>query len=131
MNSLNLRSVFLVNAIVSFLLALGFLLGPDALLKFFGLSAGTTEQLGAQLIGTALVAVGLLTWFAKDFSDPAAGNAVALSLFFSGLCGLVVTVLAMMSRVIRTNAWLVLAVFLLFIVAYGYLQFFNQARAET
>jgi hypothetical protein len=131
MNSLNLRTVFLVNAIVSFLLALGFLLGPEAMLKFFGLSSGTTEQLGAQLIGTALVAVGLLTWFAKDFSDPAAGNAVALSLFFAGLCGLVVTVLGIMSRVVRTNSWLPVVLFLVFIGGYGYLQFFNPRRSEV
>lgn len=128
MNNLTLRNVFLVNSIVAFVLALGFLLGPDSLLKLFGLSTGTTEKLGAQLIGTALVAVGLLTWFARDFSDPAARNAVAISLFFSALTGLVVSGLGIMSRVIRTNSWLVIALFLLFIAAYGYLQFFSQRQ---
>ena len=128
MKNLNLRTVFLINALVSFVLALGFLLGPEAMLKFFSLSTGNIEKLGAQLIGTALVAVGLLTWFAKDFADPAASSAVANSLFFSGLCGLVVTVLGMMSRVIRTNSWLIIVLYLLFIAGYGYLQFFSRGE---
>lgn len=128
MNNLNLRNVFLANSIVAFAFALGFLLGPEALLKLFGLSAGATEALTAQFFGTALVAVGLITWFAKDFADPSASKAVALSLFFAALCGLVVTVLGVLSRVIRTNSWLVIALYVLFIAAYGYLQFFSSRQ---
>jgi hypothetical protein len=126
--TLNLRTVFLVNSIVSLILALVFLLGPTTALQFFGLSTGNTERLGAQFVGAALVAVGLLTWFAKDFADPAAGNGVALALFFSAICGAVVGLLGIMSRVIRTNSWLVLLLFAVFIAAYGYLQFFNQGE---
>jgi hypothetical protein len=126
MKNLTLRNVFLVNSIVAFVLALGFLLGPDTLLKLFGLSTGATEKLGAQTLGAALVAIGLLTWFAKDFNDPSASNAVALSLFFSALCGLVVSVLGMTARVIRTNSWVVIGLQVLFILGYGYLQFFNR-----
>lgn len=128
MKYLTLRNVFLVNSIVALVLALGLLLGPDSILKLFGLSAGATEKLGAQVVGVALVAIGLLTWFAKDFSDPSASNAVALSLFFAALCGLVVSGLGVMSRVIRTNSWFVIGLYLLFIAAYGYLQFFNRGE---
>lgn len=128
MKYLTLRNVFLVNSIVAFVLALGLLLGPDFMLKLFGLSAGTTEKLGAQLVGVALVAVGLITWFAKDFTDAAASHAVALSLFFVALCGVVVSGLGVMSRVIRTNSWFVIGLYLVFIAAYGYLQFFNRSE---
>ncbi len=128
MKNLTLRNVFLVNSIVAFVLALGFLLGPDSLLKLFGLSTGATEKLGAQLIGASLIAIGLLTWFARDFNDPSVSKSVALALFFSALCGAVVAGLGVMSRVIRSNSWLILGLYLVFVLAYGYLQFFNSRQ---
>ena len=127
MKYLNLRTVFLVNALVAFVFGVGLLLGPEPILKLFGLSAGTTESLGAQFFGAGLVAVGLITWFAKDFVDPGASNAIATSLFFGSLCGLVVAVLGVLSKVIRTNSWVIILLYLVFIAGYGYLQFFNRS----
>ena len=128
MNSLNHRNVFLVNSIVAFALALGLLLGPDSILKMFGLSTGATEKLGAQMIGAALIALGLVTWFAKDFGDSSAVNAISLSFLVSAVCGLVITLLAVSSKVVRTNSWVLIAAYAAFILGYGYLQFFNSAE---
>jgi hypothetical protein len=131
MRVLNLRTVFLVNSVVLFVFALGLLLGPMPVLKLFGLSTGNTELLAAQFFGTALVSIALLTWFARDFTDQTASRATALALFFGAICGLVVTLLGTLSRVIRSNSWILILLYLLFIAAYGYLQFFKQSEPQT
>ena len=51
---MKIRTLFLVDAIISVLLALGLLLGPPTVLKFLGLSGGKTELLLAQVVGAAL-----------------------------------------------------------------------------
>ena len=55
---MKLRTLFILDAIVSLLLAIGFLLGPATLLKFFGFTTGKTEVLLVQVLGAALAGFG-------------------------------------------------------------------------
>ena len=84
---MKLRTLFILDAIVSLLVALGFLLGPDTLLKFFGLSTGKTELLLTQVIGAALVGFGALAWFGKDAEDLPAIQGITASLLIFNLRG--------------------------------------------
>ncbi len=121
---MKLRTLFVVDAIISLLLALGFLLGPATVLKFFGLSTGKTELLLAQVIGAALIGFGALAWFGKDAEDLPAVRAITASLlFFSGI-GFLVVLLGMLGQVTRAgSAWLLVLLFLLSTIGYAYFQF--------
>ena len=121
---MKIRTLFLVDAIISVLLALGLLLGPLTVLKFLGLSVGKTELLLAQVIGAARVARGGQAWFGKDAEDPTAIQAITTSLLlFSGI-GFVVILLGLLAQVTRAaGAWLLDAVFLLLTVGYAYVLF--------
>ena len=121
---MKIRTLFLVDAIISVLLALGLLLGAPTVLKFLGLSGGKTELLLAQVIGAALVALGGLAWFGRDAEDPTAIQAITTSLLlFSGI-GFVVILLGLLAQVTRAGgAWLLDVVFLLLTVGFGYVLF--------
>lgn len=120
---MKLRTFFLLDAVISMLLALGFLLGPTTVLKFFGLSNGKTEILLAQILGAALVGFGALAWFAKDFSEPSAVQATTSSLFIFGAIGFVVMLLGVMAQVTRAGgAWLLVLLFLVSAAGYAYFQ---------
>jgi hypothetical protein len=121
---MKLRTLFILDAIISLLLALGFLLGPATLLKLFGLTAGKTELLLAQVIGAALVAFGALAWFGRDSEDVGGLQGVMVSLLSFNAIGFVVTLLAMLSQVTRAgSAWLLVLLFLLATAGYAYFQF--------
>lgn len=121
---MKLRTICIVDAAISILLALGFLLGPATLLKFFGLTQGKTELLLAQVIGAALVAFAALAWFARDAVDLRASPGPTAALILFGVIGFVVSALAYFSQVTRSGTfWILILLFLLSAVAYAYFQF--------
>ena len=121
---MKLRTLFLLGMILSLLFALALLLGPETILKFFGLTTGKTEVLLAKVMGAGLVGFGILCWFAKDFADGEAIQGAVLSIFFASAIAFVVTLLGVLSQVTRsTSAWLAVALFLVFAVGTAYFQF--------
>ena len=121
---MKLRTMFALDAVVSVLLALGFLLGPETLLKFFGLSTGKTEVLLAQILGAALIGFAALAWFGRDTVDPQGLRGTMAALISFSAIGFVVTLLGVMAQVTRSGgAWVLVAFFLLFAAGYAYFQF--------
>ena len=121
---MKLRTLFAVDAVVSFLLALVLLLGPSTLLKFLGLSQGKTEVLLAQVLGAALIGYGALAWFGKDVIDSQSLRGTMAAMLSFNAIGFVVTLLGVMAQVTRAGgAWLLVVVFLVFTAGYAYFQF--------
>jgi hypothetical protein len=115
--------MYLVSTAVAFIFALGLLLGPTTILQMFGLATANTDKLLAQLIGASLAGFGVLSWFARGFTDPKAQDGAAISLFIFNLIAFVVSLLAVFSKVWRAGGWLAVIIFLLFTLAFGYFQF--------
>jgi|RifCSP13_1_1023834.scaffolds.fasta_scaffold255364_1 hypothetical protein len=124
----NLRNVFLVNAIVDVAFALVVLIGPETVLRLLRLSNGNTEMLMARLWAGALIALGVIAWFARDFTDIKARDVVAISLLLFAVIGFVVALLATLGNVLRVAGWGIVAVFLAFALSYGYLQLMKKGE---
>ena len=123
---MRLRSFLLFGTVVALLFALALLLGPAVILKFFGLTGSVTEVLLAQLIGAALIGAGILSWFAKDFTDGQAIQGAVVSLFIANAVAFVVSLLAVLGKVTKGgNAWIVVILFLIFAAGFAYFQFFG------
>jgi hypothetical protein len=123
---MRLRSLLLLGMVVALLFALGLLLGPAIILKFFGLPGTPAEVLLAQLMGAGLIGVGIMSWFAKDFADPQTTMAVLVSLFIASAVAFVVALLGMIAKVPKGgNAWIVVILFLIFGAGFAYFQFFG------
>lgn len=121
---MKLRTLFMLDAAISVLLALGFLLGPATLLKFFGFTQGKTEMLLAQVVGAALVGFAALAWLARDATDLHASPGPTVALIIFGAIGFVVTLLALLSQVTRAGAaWILVVLFLVSAIAFAYFQF--------
>lgn len=120
---MKLSNLYLLSAVVAFIFALGLLLGPTTILQLFGLSTGNTEKLLAQLLGASLAGFGLLSWFAREFTDPKAQDGAAITLFIFNVVAFIVSLLAVFSKVWRTGGWLAVIIFLVFALAFGYFQF--------
>jgi hypothetical protein len=124
----NLRTVFLVNALLDLAFALGLLIGPDTILRLYGLSTNKTELLLARFYGGSMVTLAMLAWFARDFTDRKARDASATALFFGALVGFIVALLATLGNVLRVAGWPTVLVFLALGVSYGYLLFIKPGE---
>jgi ABC-type multidrug transport system permease subunit len=120
---MKLSNLYLLNTLVAFVFALGLLLGPTTVLQLFGLSTGNTEKLLAQLFGASLGGFGLLSWYAKDFTDQKAQEGAALSLFITNVIAFIVSILAVFSKAWRSGGWIAVIIFLIFAAGFGYFQF--------
>jgi hypothetical protein len=121
---MKLRTLFGMTATVFVLLALGFLLDPPTLLKFFGFTAGTSEELLAKMLGAAFMAFAALAWLAREIVDPTALQGALWALISFSAIAFVVTLLGVMAKTTRAGgAWVLVVVFLLSAVSFAYYQF--------
>ena len=131
---MKLRYVFVLNAIVSLIFAVGFLLAPKTMLNLFHLSVGSTVSFNAsinfvtQLLGAALIAHGLLSWFAGAMAEASARRSVATSLFVFEVVGFALSLLGMLSKIMSVTGWVLVGLFLLFALGYAYFLFMKQSE---
>jgi len=124
---MTLRNLFLLSAFVALLEALGLLLGAPTMLTVLKLKTGASENLVAQLLGAALIVPALISWFARDVSDPGSRAAVVVPLFLFNAIGFVITLLGVFSKAIGSLGWGLAILFLFFTLAFGYFQFIRNS----
>jgi len=118
------KVLFVLNALVALAIGLAFLFVPGTVLQFFESEARVPELLLGRFFGSAMVALGLVVWFAKD-ADESVQKGTGWALFVSAIIGLVVNVIGMSpaSGVIRANGWIPIIVYVIFAFLYGFMIF--------
>jgi uncharacterized membrane protein YfcA len=91
---MNLKMFLLVSAIVALLFGLGFVLVPGFMFSIYGIASAPAAVLGFRLFGSALIAIGALTWFSKDSTDWLAVKALLLSVAIGNVIGLLLVLFA-------------------------------------
>ena len=124
---MTLRNLLLLSALIALLASLGLLLGAPTVLGVLKLKTGASENLVAQLLGAALIVPALISWFARDVSDPGSRAAVVVPLFLFNAIAFVITLLGALSRSIGAGGWGVAVLFLFFTLAFGYFQFLRSS----
>lgn len=126
------RILFVLNAIVAFLVGAAFLFVPERALGLFG----TTEKYASTLLlarffGTAMLALGLLLWFAKDAVE-GVQRGMGIALIVGAIAGLIVTLIGTLSSsaVIRSNGWIAMLIYFLAGLGFAYQVFLRPRTAE-
>lgn len=125
------RIVFLLHALIAFILGAAFLVVPAMTIDKFGVDSYTSTKMMAQFFGAAMLSLGLLLWFAKDTANEAVQRGMGIALFVGALAGLLVTVLGAAAGTLRTNGWMAILLYVLLALGYAFLVFFkpkNQVR---
>ena len=125
---MNYRIMFLANALVAVLFGLGFLFFPARVLGLFRTETFVATLLVARYFGTAMLALGLVLWFAKDITEEGIQRGMGIALLVGAAAGLIVTALGTFSSsaVIRANGWLAMVLYVLFGAGYAYLVFLKR-----
>lgn len=122
-NEMNYRTLFLLNSLLIFLLGAAFLVVPSLAIGQFGVDNYASTTMVAQFFGTALLAIGLLLWFAKDVTDEAVQRGMSIALLVAALAGLVVTVIGTVGGILRSNEWIAILAYVLFGFGVAFLVF--------
>jgi hypothetical protein len=123
-----LRNLFLLNTVIALLFALGFLLLPGVLLDLFGFVNNAGAQLLGRFTGTELLVGGLITFFARDWRDSNALQAIILANLVASLVGFIASLAGVVSGAMGAMGWLIVATYLLLTLGFGYFQFVGPRR---
>jgi uncharacterized membrane protein len=123
------KVLFVLNALVTVVLGAVFLVVPDRTLGFFAVDSYESTLLTARFFGSALVALGLVLWFAKD-AEASVQKGMGWAVLISAILGLVVNVLGLFSGVIRTNGWITAVVYVVFALLYAFMLFLKPKMKE-
>ena len=127
---MNYRTLLVINSFVAFLLGAAFLFVPTLAIKEFGVDNYASTKMLAEFFGTALLALGLLLWFAKDVTDEGVLRGMGVALLIGDIAGLVVAVLGTAGGTLRSNGWLAMVVYTLFGLGFAYLVFLRPRMKE-
>jgi NAD/NADP transhydrogenase beta subunit len=126
---MKLSNLMIINAIVALVYGIAFVLVPTTVLGLYGMTQGTSEALAGQFFGVTLIAIGLLTWFARKVTDSDAQRAIILSLLISDVIGVIVAVMGTVSGVMNSFGWSAVVIYLLLALGYAYFQFFKPSAS--
>jgi hypothetical protein len=117
--TMKLNTLLAINAVVAVIFGLGFVLIPETLLSFYGVSLSAAGLYLGRLLGGAFLGYGILSWLVRDGSGHEM-RAIVLALFVSEIIGFVITVFYQLQGVANALGWSTAAIYLLLGAAFGY-----------
>ncbi len=120
---MKLKTLLIINTVVALVYGICFVLIPLKVLLLYGMTQGASETLAGQYFGVALIAIGLISWFARNVADAIAQKAIILALLISDFIGVIVSVMGTVSGVMNTLGWSAVIIYLFLTVGYAYFQF--------
>src|SRR5271154_7501893 len=109
-----------IASVVAILYALAFLLIPVQASLFFSGFAEPRAVLDSRFCGAAVLAWGLIVWFARDFRDWDAVRSVLIASVAGLAVNILITVWATMQGWLNANAWGSAVVLFLLLLGGGY-----------
>jgi hypothetical protein len=117
--------MFPANAVISLVLGCALVVAWPLVMTFFGLNVQVTQggMAVTRLFGAAIIGYGLLTLLVRNASDSEARRAIVLSLFVTHALAFIVALPEQLSGMVSALGWLIVAMYLLLALGYGYFQF--------
>jgi len=109
-----------INAWVSFVTGLGFLLVPAQALQILG---GTTDAVGlaaARFFGVTEFLVGLILWMTRSVEEPHYFRRLAGAVFVADVVAVIIAVRETLAGTINWMGWGIAALYFLFAVTFGF-----------
>jgi hypothetical protein len=117
---MKLKTLMIIKAVVCLCLGIPILLVPHFIYSIFGASLTDGGAFAAREYGAAMIGILMLTWFARNSPESEARWAIILALFVYDALGFVVTLIAILSGALNPLAWLVVILYLLLALGFGY-----------
>lgn len=128
---MKLKTLLIVNAIVTLVMGIGSLLVPDWFISMFG---ATLEPAGALMMrygGAWLIGLGLLAWSVRNIQDAEARHGMVEAFLITYVLGLIVALVGQLSAVLNALGWVPVAINLLLVLGYAYFLFVKTDEFQT
>ncbi len=121
---MNLKNLFLINAIVAVVFGLAFVLIPSDTLAQYGTHVMPKAGIYvARLFGATLLGVAVISWYAQPLGATDARDAIVLGFFVVDTIGFIVSLLAQVDQVVNNLGWSTVAIYGLLALGFGYFRF--------
>lgn len=128
---MNYRLMFTINAIAVALFGAGFLILPDFVLSQFNAEIYVIVNYVCRFFGGTLLLLAWFLWMLKDMANAKLQRTMAIVLLGYSAAGFVLAIMGMTSiGVLRTNGWVLLVVYGLFVLVYGYMLFLQPKEQK-
>jgi len=117
---MKLKTLLIIKAIVCLCLGVGILVAPKFIYSIFGATLAAGGIFAAREYGASLIGNLMLTWFARNSDESQARWAIVLALCVYDAIGAVVTLIAILAGALNSLAWLVVALYLILALGFGY-----------
>jgi len=115
--------LMLFTAIVGVGFGVAAILAPALLLALYGMIVDATAMFLMRLYGTELIGFGMLAWLARNATETEARRAIVPALCVYHAVGFFVTLLAQLSGVMNALGWMIVTLYLLLALGFGYFGF--------
>jgi hypothetical protein len=128
---MTVKPFLVITAVLGLLFGLGFVLLPAPVLSTFGITADQALQHMARNFGSALLAIGAMSWAARNAADSVAKRAIILALFIYFTLGSISILLFQLTGIPNNSAWFNFAFHLPLALVFGYFVFFSRGKVES
>jgi hypothetical protein len=113
-------TVFVINSVVTVGYGIALLIPTDPVLAVYGISPNPEGVYMARWFGIGLLAIGLITWFARDAAETAAGRGISRALTLTYCVGVVLATLGTLLGPFNALGLIAVGFNLLLGAAFGY-----------
>lgn len=124
---MNLKNLFMINSIVALVFGVVFVLIPEQTLAQYGITMmPKAGLLLGRLFGAALLAIGVVSWFAQSMNADAQSG-IMLAIIVGNGAGFIVSLLAQLDGVSNNLGWSTVAIYLLLGLGFAYFKFMKPS----
>jgi hypothetical protein len=126
------RMMFTINAVIMAIFGVLFMIMPEFVLTQFKSEVYVATLFVARFMGSAMLLSSIFLWLVKDSAPAKMQKNIAFLLLAYSIGGFVMSLLGMTSiGVLRANGWVLLVLFGLFSLVYGYILFLQPKPAPA
>lgn len=114
------QTMMVIKAAVCLVLGVPIVLVPGFIYSIFGASLDSGGAFAAREYGAAMIGILLITWFGRYVPEGPIRWAIALGLCVYDAIGFVISAIATLTGVLNVLGWLVVLVYLLLAIGFGY-----------
>ncbi|MBI4790759.1 MAG: hypothetical protein HY782_27335 [Chloroflexi bacterium] len=117
---MTLKNWMIFKSIVCIVFGVGFVFAAAPLMTLYGATLNATGTLFAQFLGASFVVLAIYLWLARNVTDAEANRAIVLAVFVGDAVGFIVALLAQLSGMFNALGWMIVALWLVLSLGFGY-----------
>ena len=125
-----MKTLFLAYMIVEAIFGIGVLFAPALLMGPMGVTLDVTSATFARLLGTLILSIPILLFFARKSSSTEFKRGVVFSIFIYLLLSTILLLITQLNGLMNAMGWGIVILHLAFMIWFGYYQV-NQRKIES